>query len=511
MTTRSGRASRRSAAASTSSASPSRPSSRRAPTSSSSCPASSRPTSSASSRSSAGRRSSSSRSSTTARSTCARSRPARCPRTRASTSCPSRGRRRTRASSTRTCTCARRARDTLQKFFAGLTGDLAMPADHEIGYEETQARTENGEATPDRYWRTYYLHKRAPLTGEYLSNADQTWDQQTGRPEVSFEFDRQGAAISERMTGDNIGRKMAILLDDKINSAPGDRGAHRGARPHHAGRLRRSVRAPAGGQGPGGGASLGRAAGAAAQDVRDAGRPDDGARRGPEGQVLDVHRRGGRRRSSCSSTTGCRGLHRGRRHDPEHALHGGDPGGLRGVADAARDRRPGAHDRHGGRRQHHHLRAHPRGAAPRQVGRARRSTRASQRAFWTVFDAHVTNFVAGRRPLLVRVGADPGLRRHVARRASSPTSSPPTGCRTGCSTPSWGAGAPRAPPCRSEDHDMPSQNHQAEVLRDHQAGLDLRVHRQAEVLDRSVDRPGDADGRSCSRSTPTSSRAAGTC
>lgn len=111
-------------------------------------------------------------------------------------------------------------RAVLEKFFAELKGDLAVPADHEIGYEENQARSEAGEALPDKYWRTFYLHKRAALTGEYLSNADQTWDQQTGRPEVSFEFDRQGASISERMTGDNIGRKMAILLDEKINSAP---------------------------------------------------------------------------------------------------------------------------------------------------------------------------------------------------------------------------------------------------------------------------------------------------
>jgi preprotein translocase subunit SecD len=113
-----------------------------------------------------------------------------------------------------------KSRDALQKFFAGLTGDTAVPTDHEIGYEEMQARGEGGEQTPDRYWRTYYLHKRAALTGEYLQNADQTWDQNTGRPEVSFEFDHQGAAISERMTGDNIGRKMAILLDEKITSAP---------------------------------------------------------------------------------------------------------------------------------------------------------------------------------------------------------------------------------------------------------------------------------------------------
>jgi preprotein translocase subunit SecD len=113
-----------------------------------------------------------------------------------------------------------KSRDGLQKFFEGLPPDMAVPPDHEIGYEEMQGRSESGEATPDKYWRTYYLHKRAALTGEYLSNADQTWDQQTGRPEVSFEFDRQGATISEKMTGDNIGRKMAILLDDKINSAP---------------------------------------------------------------------------------------------------------------------------------------------------------------------------------------------------------------------------------------------------------------------------------------------------
>jgi preprotein translocase subunit SecD len=97
---------------------------------------------------------------------------------------------------------------------------VAVPQDHEIGYEETQGHADTGEATPDKYWHTYYLHKRASLTGEYLSNADQTWDQQTGRPEVSFEFDRQGALISEKMTGDNIGRKMAILLDDTIKSAP---------------------------------------------------------------------------------------------------------------------------------------------------------------------------------------------------------------------------------------------------------------------------------------------------
>ncbi len=113
-----------------------------------------------------------------------------------------------------------KSREALQKFFASLPADLAVPGDHEIGYEEVQGRNDQGELTPDKSWRTYYLHKRAALTGEYLSNADQTWDQQTGRPELSYEMDRQGAAINEKLTGDNVGRKMAIVLDDQIKSAP---------------------------------------------------------------------------------------------------------------------------------------------------------------------------------------------------------------------------------------------------------------------------------------------------
>ena len=113
-----------------------------------------------------------------------------------------------------------KSRDVLEKFFAGLTGENALPADHEIGYEENAVRNDAGEVTQDRNWRSLFLKRRAVLTGEYLSNADQTWDQQTGRPEVSFEFDHQGAVLSERMTRENMGRKMAIMLDDKVTSAP---------------------------------------------------------------------------------------------------------------------------------------------------------------------------------------------------------------------------------------------------------------------------------------------------
>jgi preprotein translocase subunit SecD len=112
-------------------------------------------------------------------------------------------------------------RAELERFFASLTGDDAVPSDHEIGYEQKESRDDDEAAkSNEKLWRTYYLHKRAELTGEYIQDPEQTWDQQTGRPEVSLTFDHEGANLFEKATGANIGRKMAIILDDKINSAP---------------------------------------------------------------------------------------------------------------------------------------------------------------------------------------------------------------------------------------------------------------------------------------------------
>jgi len=58
------------------------------------------------------------------------------------------------------------------------------------------------------------------LTGADLKSADVTFDQTTGKPVVSLEFSPEGgekfAAITER----NIGKPVAILLDEDVVSAP---------------------------------------------------------------------------------------------------------------------------------------------------------------------------------------------------------------------------------------------------------------------------------------------------
>jgi preprotein translocase subunit SecD len=109
-------------------------------------------------------------------------------------------------------------KEELTKFIAGLTGDRAVPNDREIAFELMSPREVN-EGTPDKFYRTYLLKKRAGVTGEYLSNAEESWDEM-GRPEVSFTMNRQGADMMGKLTGENVGRKMAVVLDEKITSAP---------------------------------------------------------------------------------------------------------------------------------------------------------------------------------------------------------------------------------------------------------------------------------------------------
>ncbi|GAA4368510.1 protein translocase subunit SecDF [Hymenobacter saemangeumensis] len=59
----------------------------------------------------------------------------------------------------------------------------------------------------------------APLTGEVVSDARQDYDQ-GGRPEVSVGMNPSGARRWQKMTAANIGRQVAIVLDDYVYSDP---------------------------------------------------------------------------------------------------------------------------------------------------------------------------------------------------------------------------------------------------------------------------------------------------
>lgn len=66
----------------------------------------------------------------------------------------------------------------------------------------------------------YLIKKRSLLTGAYLTDAMVQIDSEFNEPYVSIDFDKKGARIFERITEENIKKRLAIVLDKKVYSAP---------------------------------------------------------------------------------------------------------------------------------------------------------------------------------------------------------------------------------------------------------------------------------------------------
>lgn len=90
-----------------------------------------------------------------------------------------------------------------------------IPAGDELLYEHTRD-PESGRVTK----RPYLIKRRTLLTGRYIREARVQIEQDTGMPYVSITLDSQGADLFEKITAANVKRRLAIILDNKVNSAP---------------------------------------------------------------------------------------------------------------------------------------------------------------------------------------------------------------------------------------------------------------------------------------------------
>ncbi len=64
------------------------------------------------------------------------------------------------------------------------------------------------------------VQRRAMVSGENITSAQQTFDQQSGEPVVTIRLDTAGARRFGRVTTENVGKPFAIILDNKVLSAP---------------------------------------------------------------------------------------------------------------------------------------------------------------------------------------------------------------------------------------------------------------------------------------------------
>ncbi len=63
------------------------------------------------------------------------------------------------------------------------------------------------------------VKRRVMVSGDQLTDARQSFDQD-GRPDINIKFNTAGARRFGRVTQENVGKPFAIILDDKVLSAP---------------------------------------------------------------------------------------------------------------------------------------------------------------------------------------------------------------------------------------------------------------------------------------------------
>jgi len=100
---------------------------------------------------------------------------------------------------------------------------LDVPPDRELGYELVRDTDPTTLKETESGWRTFFLKSRAEITGDLIRDAAAVPDQSQGsfgQWHVALTFTDQGGRIFERITGENIKRRFAIILDKRVESAP---------------------------------------------------------------------------------------------------------------------------------------------------------------------------------------------------------------------------------------------------------------------------------------------------
>ena len=107
--------------------------------------------------------------------------------------------------------------------FKGWAKTRSVPDDHVIGFFAVTEPVDGTDPLQFKQvgWRTYYMYGRAELTGDYITDASIGQDQQNfGQYFVLLSFSPAGADRFEEVTGANVNRRFAIILDDNVDSAP---------------------------------------------------------------------------------------------------------------------------------------------------------------------------------------------------------------------------------------------------------------------------------------------------
>ncbi len=100
---------------------------------------------------------------------------------------------------------------------------LARPEIQELlpnNFEFVWSANEHFVSEGREYYALYAVHETPELTGGVITGAQATIDPQFNQPIVTMSMNSEGSREWARITGANIGRQIAIVLDDAVFSAP---------------------------------------------------------------------------------------------------------------------------------------------------------------------------------------------------------------------------------------------------------------------------------------------------
>ena len=91
-----------------------------------------------------------------------------------------------------------------------------LPKGYEVAFEKRLSKKTNEISS----MIPYIVESNPQITGDDLQDARVQIDQQKNEPYVSLEFKAQGSKRFEDVTGNNIGKRLAVILDGNVYTAP---------------------------------------------------------------------------------------------------------------------------------------------------------------------------------------------------------------------------------------------------------------------------------------------------
>ncbi|MBI4432780.1 MAG: protein translocase subunit SecD [Candidatus Omnitrophica bacterium] len=100
--------------------------------------------------------------------------------------------------------------------------EFKIVSDDEVALKEALAGAvpEGYQLHPSEEGGSLLLEKDAVLTGKSITDAAVNFESQFNEPVVTMSFNSEGARIFSDITGANVGKRLAIVLDGKVQSAP---------------------------------------------------------------------------------------------------------------------------------------------------------------------------------------------------------------------------------------------------------------------------------------------------